>query len=251
MKLTLSLPVTPVSINQPFGNPDPKYRELGLPGHNGIDFLTYHGQPVYAPFDGKAYYEIDDHGGHGVVITTNEQFEYNDRKAYFKVILWHLCDYQREPHYRSPVVGSTYSKRKDVGRGDIIGYADNTGYSTGTHLHFGIKPVSRNGANLEQDNGYAGAIDPAPYLKSDPYYFYRELEKGMSGDDVHELQRFLNGNGFVITASGPGSPGQETYLFGGLTVDALKRFQKAKGIRPQSGYFGPLTRNVANRMLIG
>jgi len=74
------------------------------------------------------------------------------------------------------------------------------------------------------------------------FTFTRNLEVGSVGSDVQELQTFLNTNGFVIAATGAGSPGNETTTFGSLTQAALARFQQANGIAPASGYFGPITR---------
>lgn len=56
------------------------------------------------------------------------------------------------------------------------------------------------------------------------------LALGMSGESVMALQQSLNKAGFVVAASGAGSPGQETMRFGMLTRDAVRRFQCAKGI---------------------
>lgn len=79
--------------------------------------------------------------------------------------------------------------------------------------------------------------------------FTRDLEVGAEGADVQQLQVFLNTHGFVITASGSGSVGNETTRFGGLTKKALAKFQAANGIKPASGYFGPKTRLIINGML--
>jgi peptidoglycan hydrolase-like protein with peptidoglycan-binding domain len=79
------------------------------------------------------------------------------------------------------------------------------------------------------------------------YTFIRDLGIGMSGPDVQALQQLLNLAGFTIVATGAGSPGQEGTQFGSLTKAALIRFQKANGIAPATGYFGPKTRAfVAN-----
>ena len=76
--------------------------------------------------------------------------------------------------------------------------------------------------------------------------FFRDLQLGMTGDDVKELQRFLNNKGFTITHSGFGSLGNETNTFGSLTKQALIKFQISHSITPAIGYFGPLTRAVVN-----
>ena len=70
----------------------------------------------------------------------------------------------------------------------------------------------------------------------------RNLELGMTGNDVKLLQQLLNSQGFVVSKSGAGSPGNETTLFGSLTKNALAAYQSKNGITPASGYFGPVTR---------
>ena len=72
--------------------------------------------------------------------------------------------------------------------------------------------------------------------------FVRNLELGMTGADVKALQQWLNANGYRVAESGYGSPGNETTKFGGATKAALIKFQKANGITPAAGYFGPKTR---------
>lgn len=135
---------------------------MGLDGHNGIDFYALDGTPVYAAHDGVCYPEVDSSGGNGVVIRTLEDYDYNGQAVRFKTIYWHLKKANAVVHMGDIVKA-----------GDLIGYADNTGVSTGSHLHFGLKPQAWTEAdwtwyNSAQNNGYLGAIDPAPYFNK--YY---------------------------------------------------------------------------------
>jgi hypothetical protein len=75
--------------------------------------------------------------------------------------------------------------------------------------------------------------------------FTRTLSLGSTGGDVFALQKYLNTHGFVIAKSGLGSPGNEVYRYGVLTVSAVRRFQKYYGI-PQTGIVDPLTRAKLN-----
>lgn len=58
------------------------------------------------------------------------------------------------------------------------------------------------------------------------YQFKRSLRLGMEGDDVRELQKFLNAQGFLVAKRGNGSVGKESTYFGTATVRALARFQE-------------------------
>lgn len=184
MQLKLYYPVRPFGVNQGFGVNGAYYQKNGIniKGHNGIDMRATHGQPVLAAHDGTAFFETDDQQGEGVVLLSNEQFDYKGTQCNMKTIYWHLCDAQKEPKFKSPVL-DYQQKHKGTGmpikRGDVIGYADSTGFSTGDHLHFGLKPIVSGVAhniidatdsgigdwkNLEPTNGYLGAIDPMPYF---------------------------------------------------------------------------------------
>src|SRR3989344_4148351 len=72
--------------------------------------------------------------------------------------------------------------------------------------------------------------------------FNRNLTIGSQGEDVRQLQIYLNQKGFLVATSGAGSPNNETTLFGQRTQQDLSRFQQANGINPPQGYFGPFTR---------
>ncbi len=164
MKLELWRPVKPFVLGQGFGVentlPDmvEKYNSIGLKGHNGYDLQAYHGQPVRASHDGKVVLAgSDGSNGYIVVIRTLEKFDYKDGQAFFKTLYGHL------------VKDIPVKVNQLVKVGDVIGYADNTGFSFGDHLHFGLKPEDVGEEewkwyNLEPNNGFYGAIDPTPYM---------------------------------------------------------------------------------------
>lgn len=86
--------------------------------------------------------------------------------------------------------------------------------------------------------------------------FSKNLKYGDRDEDVYRLQQFLNGHGFTIAVSGPGASGSETYFFGTLTLEAVKRFQATyaseilvpAGLSIPSGYFGAFSLKKANSM---
>ena len=168
-KLTLYKPLYPFTISQGFGqNLSDLYKKLGMLGHNGLDCVRGHLNGKYYEIDGAyvrashegvvTYTGIDSCEGLGVVVRTNEPFEYKGEETYFKTIYWHLK------------TGTIKVKTGDsVKIGDILAEAGNTGCSSGSHLHFGLKPIAKGEndwtwMNIEQNNGYFGAIDPLPYL---------------------------------------------------------------------------------------
>lgn len=181
MKFTIAYPINPFVIIQGFGVNGDYYRAHGIDiiGHNGLDLKSFHGQPIYAAHDGVALYEIDNDQGHGVVLMTNEKYDYNGNQVYFKTIYWHMCNPSKEPKFASPLFNKGATPMK---KGDLLGYANSTGFSTGDHLHFGVKPVQQVGENLftwgsfEPNNGYRGAIDPTPYFDS-PEPIIEELQQ--------------------------------------------------------------------------
>lgn len=86
------------------------------------------------------------------------------------------------------------------------------------------------------------------------YTFTRSLTLGSVGIDVKMLQIFLNTHNFIITTTGPGSPGNESTYFGALTKQALIRYQNANrstiltpaGLTQGTGFFGASTMRVVN-----
>lgn len=81
------------------------------------------------------------------------------------------------------------------------------------------------------------------------YTFQRDLKVGSTGEDVKQLQIYLNNYSpqTQVSYSGSGSKGNETNYFGTLTQQALSRFQNLSNINPAVGYFGPVTRDFINK----
>lgn len=162
--LELFYPVRPWFVFQGFGQCHSKvcdlYKSLGLKGHNGQDIIAKTGTIVRAAHDGLIVFSGEDAtSGLTISIRTHDERQYGVGKAFYKTIYCHLLP------------GSIRVKAgQSVKVGDIIALSDNTGKSTGPHLHFGLKPVYKGEenwqmANAEQQNGYYGAIDPEPFFK--------------------------------------------------------------------------------------
>jgi len=114
------------------------YDGVALKGHNGIDFLTPTGTLLYAADAGEVAQAGFEAGGFGNYVLL--------RHPWGESIYAHMDTI-------SVMVGQV------VGRGQYIGTSDNTGGSTGAHLHFAIRinPYQRT-------DGWGGFIDPLPYL---------------------------------------------------------------------------------------
>ncbi len=86
-------------------------------------------------------------------------------------------------------------------------------------------------------------------------YLTRPLKLGSVGEDVKQLQIFLNTHGSIVSLLGPGSVGNETLFFGNATKAALKKFQEihAKdilvpaGLTTGSGILGRFTLMFVNK----
>ena len=85
------------------------------------------------------------------------------------------------------------------------------------------------------------ALEAQEEQASFPYVFTRNLQYGMTGTDVHELQLFLVEEDKGPAAKALAAHGTTNY-FGVLTTATLIEFQKSVGVTPHSGFFGPITR---------
>lgn len=244
--MKLAYPLKDIFITQYFGeNPEYYHDNFGITAHNGIDFRAPHGTPVYASHDGFAYYEKDSSGGCGVVIRSTDNT--------FKTIYWHLVDSDKEPDLKSPITCTDLSSQgQEIKTGDLIGYADNTGKSAGSHLHLGCKPIAKNEQlgtyyNPMQNNGYMGAIDPMPYLPP-KFKFNFNMQYGDRTENVKKLQQRLIDMAYTIPSGATGFYGKETqaavYRFQMLNVPNLSI---AERYIYKGKYCGEKTRIVLNQ----
>lgn len=102
---------------------------------------------------------------------------------------------------------------------------------------------SSNTSNVTYSGGGRGYIYNSSITQGSKFIFIKDLSLGQKEDDIYRLQKFLNANGFNITKNG-----EETNFFGSKTKEALIKFQKNNSI-PPTGYFGPLTRDVVNKLI--
>lgn len=134
-------------VTQGFGQNPQIYAKFNLRGHNGIDLRTrFVDSPlghryVTAAADGVVEIVRWDVAGYGVHI----RLRHSDGSM---TIYGHLM----KPYVQ---------KGDKIMAGQRIGLTDNTGFSTGAHLHFEYRPA---GWEQHTDNGFAGAVDPLPFI---------------------------------------------------------------------------------------
>ncbi len=130
------------------------YNTMGMKGHNGEDWYAYDGMPLYFPVDydggwwSKNASDLD--GGLGVDVISKNQIVIDGEKTYVKFRFWHLKE--------------GYAMN-DVKLGYLIGLCDNTGASSGSHLHWAMKPCDKEGNSTMKNNGYYGGVDFSPYYE--------------------------------------------------------------------------------------
>jgi len=150
-------PTTGQSINQTFGCIISAFARKSYPActenkknggyHNGIDIDTDTGDPIYSVMAGT----ISGVGSLG-------------KYAYGKWITVNLNN------GLTVLYGHLLSQSVSVGQivkaGELIGYSDSTGYSTGSHLHFTV--YATNTFSIEQRSygplPVGGAVSPMDYL---------------------------------------------------------------------------------------
>lgn len=145
--MRLLYPIDKVFITQKFGERPDVYKQFGLKGHNGIDFRTrFVDSPlgrryITAAADGIVEVTRADSGGYG----THVRIRHADGSM---TIYGHFTK-------------SYVSQKQLVKAGQRIGLSGNTGFSSAPHLHWEYRSA---GWEKNKGDGYAGAVDPLPFL---------------------------------------------------------------------------------------
>lgn len=135
------------------------YKDTYAPllGHPGIDYRCVTGTPIYSANDGICMYAGYDAINGNMVQVWNEALG-------FKTMYGHNSVFK--------------CKQGDIIKaGQLIALSGATGDGTGPHCHFGLKMTGQGGNGLNNNNGYNGAIDPAPFIKLD--YLGNNLDNNM------------------------------------------------------------------------
>ena len=141
MAIKLIAPVNG-SITQLFGVDPEFYKRFGFPGHNGIDYAISSGTSVVAAAGGTVAMVAFENGGYG---------------NYVK--LSHVDGSKKYHTYYAHLSSASVSAGQKVKVGAVIGLSDNTGASTGPHLHFGLRIDGENPP-------FKGYVDPIPFFST-------------------------------------------------------------------------------------
>ena len=170
--MKISYPVKmPFVVSQRWNENPEYYGTIGMKGHNGWDFAVPVGTPIFATHDGIVQFaDIDS--------TMSLTVSIDSLDGTFRTLNCHLSECKVK-------VGNK------VTRGDLIALSGNTGrYTTGPHLHFGVRPLP-----AKMDNGYNGADDPMHYFDGTyPGYSQITQPEPISAIPVHfvAFQKALN-----------------------------------------------------------
>ena len=136
-------------VSQIFGVNPHIYKRFGLEAHNGTDWACPAKTLICAIADGQII-GVGNEGwstGYGKYIKIQHE-GYQSTYGHLKSFLVKIGDQVKQ------------------GRG--LGLSDNTGFSTGAHLHLTLKETDIQGNVLNRDNGYFGAITSLPLLNMPP-----------------------------------------------------------------------------------
>lgn len=168
-KIKLGLPFKDFKCNtitQHFGVNKEYYKRYGIEGHNGIDHLSPRGTPILAVCNGVCSGVKITTEGYGIYVRQTSE-EIGDGKK-LDIVYGHL---ERV----------NLHKGNRIMKGQVIGWADNTGYSLGNHLHLGIRIMNSAGQIENYNNGFLGYFDHYSLLENKiswlTYWKWKEISK--------------------------------------------------------------------------
>ena len=186
-------PIEPFELTQGFGvNPD-LYKRFGLKGHNGWDLKTkFNDTP-------KGFRYILSSWKSTLYIQGNQG---NDGYGkYFDVIVSLNNTYKLT--YAHCLTIYPFSIKQE---GEVIAISDNTGNSTGSHLHLTVKRGKLTNGKFVSDNNnndYFGAINPQEFFDE-----LRNFKLGKPKDDVFEV---IAVSKILAITEGSGSDGDKLF----------------------------------------
>lgn len=257
--MKLLKPLKRFNVSQRFGiNGTPLYNKQGLLGHPAMDAVDYHESPIYASHDGWVS-----------AVGNKNNIDLMKYRAVYTIIESDGVTYELSYGHCLDIY---VEEGQEVKAGEVIATQGNTGNcytngvlvtremkqagsGAGSHLHYqlrlvkkvdkiekGKKYLTNSKGKVKKDgyyeivdyaNGYAGCVDPEPFLVGEPKektLLTQTLRYGSRGDQVKMLQQLL------------GLPVQDG-IFGFKTEIAVKLFQKSKGLT-QDGICGAKTRQA-------
>ena len=113
------------------------YQYMGWGPHKGIDIPVNRGTEIYAVADGKCV-RLSDSTSQGLGVVLRHQ------NINLETIYWHNKE-------------NLVSLGQEVKQGDLIALSDNTGFSSGDHLHFETR-------NIDNIGNFVSYADPMTYI---------------------------------------------------------------------------------------
>lgn len=163
------------------------YSQFGLKGHNGLDLAFRRGCPITAPYKLYVTYTDESDVGYGLNLFAETESKQIDGVGYYLEFCF--------AHFKT-ITAKSYVW---YDKGELLGFGDSTGFSTGDHLHFGIRPYKNlsttTSAQIYPNNGYKGYVDPEPFLPRVDWN-YRDLinELLINRNMLDKLRNFFSKN---------------------------------------------------------
>lgn len=123
------------------------YVAMGLKAHNGVDFALPIGTKLVAVADGLATSVLSEKNGYG----NHVRLHCCQEGINYEITYGHCSKF-------------LVKQGEKIVKGQIIAESGNSGFSSGPHLHFGLRILDDKDNVKNFENGYKGSIDPLPFF---------------------------------------------------------------------------------------